>query len=181
MDPNSMSSADVSFFEQYKDLILVLLGAFCATVGGIFTAWYRARKAREIKLKEAIGAKQAHFYEEAFVHINELIGILHGRSSKEAAEFLDDKSEWFVRSVMYLPSAFTDNWKSISASLGELHLSKEVLRETAGQDRRKYGENIVALNKHMDKLAQDALKALLKDCDMKPLNIRWLHGRPKLP
>ena len=71
MDSNVISTSEeiisnaASWFDTYKDLLLVLMGGLCATFGGLISTWYQARKARKIKREETIGQQQVEAYKKA--------------------------------------------------------------------------------------------------------------------
>ena len=77
MDPNNIIPHDTqSCFDEYKDLLLVLVGGFCAAFGGFVSMWYRAKKARKIKREETIGQQQVEVFKKALRLSNNLSSLL---------------------------------------------------------------------------------------------------------
>ena len=92
--------------EVINEIIFILLGALCATLGGFLSMWYQIKKARKLKFEERIGEKKVNVYGEALSLIVEVKGRWIQDAEKNTLKYVDEKTEWIWKNRAFLPSEF---------------------------------------------------------------------------
>jgi len=107
-----------------KEVVLVLIGAVCSALGGSVAScvaiWYKAKKARQMRIEERAGEYQFEASKKALRLIRELRTALVKREHENTRQFYCDNGLWFSDNWMFLPAGFVEGWKSIALKLGEL-------------------------------------------------------------
>ena len=178
MDPNSLISQDTqSWIIEYKDLLLVLIGGFCAAFGGFVSTWYRAKKARKIKMEETIGQQQVEVFKKALRLAHNLRSILIQGIEVDVLKYISEHNEWVIENEILLPPIFVQYWHSVRANV------RSIMRKLIPLDRMKDGEEkdkkideLDVLDEFTRKLANDAEKEIRKKLKLSPFEI---HRPPK--
>lgn len=178
MDPNSMISQDTqSWIIEYKDVLLVLVGGFCAAFGGFVSTWYRAKKARKIKMEETIGQQQVEVFKKALILANNLSSILIQGDEDDVLKYISKYNEWVIENEILLPPKFSQYWHSVRANV------KSIKRKLIPLERMKIGDEadekideLGELDEFTRKLANDAGKEIRKKLKLPPFEI---HRPPK--
>ena len=178
MDTTSLEQTVNSFcFAEYKDLILVLAGGLCAAFGGFVSTWYRAKKARKIKMEETIGQQQVEVFKKALRLANNLSSILIQGEEADVLKYISEHNEWVIENEILLPPKFAQYWHSVRANV------RSIMRKLIPLDRMKDGEEIDkkideldVLDEFTRKLANDAEKEIRKKLKLSPFEI---HRPPK--
>lgn len=178
MDTNSLEQTVNSFcFAEYKDLILVLAGGLCAAFGGFVSTWYRAKKAREIKMEETIGQQQVEVFKKALRLANNLSSILIQGDEADVLKYISEHNEWVIENEILLPPIFVQYWHSVRANV------RSIIRKLKPLERMKDGDEIDnkvdeldVLDEFTRKLADDAEKEIRKKLKLPPFKI---HRPPK--
>jgi hypothetical protein len=178
MDPNSLTPIDAqSWFSTYKDLILVLAGGFCAAFGGFTSTWYRAKKARKIKMEETIGQQQVYVYKKALKLADQLRSILIQGTYDDVLNFIKEENMWVVDNEILLPPKFAQYWHSVRSNVKSLKRKEQPVQNMPdGQDRDKKIDELVELDEFTLKLANDAEKEIRKKLKLPTFE---LHRPPK--
>lgn len=158
MDPNSlMPTNNPSWFAEYKDLLLVLAGGFCAAFGGFFSTWYMARSARKIKMEETIGQQKVDVYKKALRLAGQLHSILIQGAYKDVLSFMKEENPWVLDNEILLPLKFAEYWHSVRLNIFSAQ-RKEISQEriSDGTERDKKIKEIVDIDAFTRKLAKDA-------------------------
>jgi len=178
MDTNSLISQDTqSWIIEYKDLLLVLVGGFCAAFGGFVSTWYRAKKARKIKMEETIGQQQVEVFKKALRLANNLSSILIQGIEDDALKYISEHNEWVIENEILLPPKFAQYWHSVRANVKSIKRKRQsVNRMEEGQKRNEKIEELDELESFTDKLADDAEKEIRKKLKLPHFKI---HRPPK--
>ena len=178
MDPNNIIPQDTqSWFGEYKDLLLVLVGGFCAAFGGFVSTWYRAKKARKIKREETIGQQQVEVFKEALRLSSSLGSILIQGIEDDALKYISEHNEWVIENEILLPPKFAQYWHSVRANVKSIKRKQQsVNRMEEGQKRDEKIEELGELESFTDKLADDAEKEIRKRLKLPHFKI---HRPPK--
>ncbi len=178
MDPNSLISQDTqSWIIEYKDLLLVLVGGFCAAFGGFVSTWYRAKKARKIKMEETIGQRQVEVFKKALRLANNLSSILIQGIEDDVLKYISEHNEWVIENEILLPPKFAQYWHSVRANVRSIKRKvKPVERMNDSEERDKKVVELDELEEFTQKLANDAEKEIRKKLKLPPFKI---HRPPK--
>lgn len=173
---NDMGTLMAVSIEPYREFILVLIGGLCATVGGIISARYQAKTARKKKMEETIGVQQVELYRKAL----SLIGMVRAKLFQDTLEntlkFMDENNSWFWDSQMFLPSQFSNQWRTIDLELRSLLRKKQSAAKDPGNDAK--GDFVDQLEAFIGKKADKAEKDLRRRLKLKPIKVKRLK-RPK--
>ncbi len=178
MDPNSLISQDTqSWIIEYKDLLLVLVGGFCAAFGGFVSIWYRAKKARKIKMEETIGQQQVEVFKKALRLASNLSSILIQGIEEDVLKYISEHNEWVIENEILLPPIFAQYWHSVRANVRSIKRKvKPLERMNDGKERDKKVVELDVLEEFTRKLANDAEKEIRKKLKLPPFKI---HRPPK--
>ena len=178
MNPNNIIPQDTqSWFVEYKDLLLVLVGGFCAAFGGFVSTWYRAKKARKIKREETIGQQQVEAYKKALRLASALGSTLIQGIEDDVLEYIRLHNPWVLDNEILLPPKFVEYWHSVRANVRSIkRKEKPVERMKDGEERDKKVDELVELEEFTRKLANDAEKEIRKKLKLPPFKI---HRPPK--
>ncbi len=178
MDPNSLISQDTqSWIIEYKDLLLVLIGGFCAAFGGFVSTWYRAKKARKIKMEETIGQQQVEVFKKALRLANNLSSILIQGIEDDVLKYISEHNEWVIENEILLPPIFAQYWHSVRANVKSIKRKQQSVNGMEeGQERDEKIEGLGELESFTDKLADDAEKEIRKRLKLPHFKI---HRPPK--
>ncbi len=146
-----------------KEIVLVLIGAACSALGGCAAIWYRAKKARQIKMEERAAEHQFEASKKALRLTRELRTLLVKREHENARQFHRDHSVWFSDSWMFLPDGFVEGWKVIALELGKLSRMDQSVTGTDDENKNTGRiETAVAIGAALPKLAVEAENASRK-------------------
>lgn len=178
MDPNNIILQDnQSWIIEYKDLLLVLVGGFCAAFGGFVSTWYRAKNARKIKMEETIGQQQVEVFKKALRLANNSSSILVQGIEDDILKYISEHNEWVIENEILLPPKFAQYWHSIRANVKSIKRKQQsVNRMEEGQRRDGKIEELGELELFTDKLADDAEKEIRKRLKLPHFKI---HRPPK--
>ena len=133
MDPNSLMPENTpSWLAEYKDFILVLAGGFCAAFGGFVSTYYRARKARSIKMREEIGRQQVEIYNKALRLTGGLGAILLQGTSTDVLNWMQRENAWVLDSEVLLPQEFVECWHSVKLNVKSVRRQEQAQYERLG-------------------------------------------------
>jgi len=156
-----------------KDILLVLIGGICSSLGGFLAAWYRARVAGKVKLQETIAERRVPAYGKGLELIGQVQSILVQGTKKDALAFLYDNGSWFADSLILLPHAFVENWRSIRNSLKKAILYDNAQEKEKDDDKRKkIIDQIVEAQDFCDRLAKEAETSIWKELGLPECVIR---------
>jgi hypothetical protein len=155
-----------------KEVVLVLIGAVCSALGGSVVScvaiWYKAKKARPMRIEERAGEHQFEASKKALRLIRELRMVLVKREHENARQFYRENGPWFSGNGMFLPDEFVEGWKSIALKLGELSLLDQALTERHDENHKsEYIEKAIAIDASLANLAVEAENALRRAMGMK--------------
>jgi len=178
MDPNSVMPENApSWLAEYKDLILVLAGGFCAAFGGFVSTWYRARTARSIKMREEIGRQQVEIYNKALRLTGGLGAILVQGTSTDVLNWMQRENGWVLDSEVLLPQGFVECWHSVKLNVKSAKRQEQAQQRMAeGEQKNKAIEEIVATDTFNRGLIKATEEAIRKECGLAPFII---HRPPK--
>ena len=178
MDPNSLISQDTqSWIIEHKDLLLVLVGGFCAAFGGFVSTWYRAKKARKIKMEETIGQQQVEVFKKALRLANNLSSILIQGIEDDVLKYISEHTEWVIENEILLPPKFAQYWHSVRANVKSIKRKQQSVNMIEeGPKRNEKIEELIQLESFADKLADDAEKEIRKKLKLPNFKI---HRPPK--
>jgi len=178
MDPNSVEQTVISsWFAEYKDLLLVLAGGFCAAFGGFVSTWYRAKKARKIKMEETIGQQQVEVFKKALRLASNLSSILIQGIETDVLKYISKHNEWVIENEILLPPKFAQYWHSVRANVRSIiRKLKPLERMKDGDEIDKKVDELDVLDEFTRKLANDAEKEIRKKLKLPPFKI---HRPPK--
>ncbi len=160
------------FFASIKDIILVLVGAICATLGGLISTWYQAKITRKIRREEIIGEIQVEAYQKAARVASQMQSILLQSTLENARRFVQENGNWFWEKRLFLPQGFQNKWCSIKAHLSNAGLLEEEIKHKANdKEREKPIKDLVNLKSSISRLAQDAEKEILEELGISPIQI----------
>ena len=173
MDLNSLIPANnPSWFVEYKDLLLVLAGGFCAAFGGFMSTWFMVKNARKIKIAETIGQQQVDAYKKAMRLAGQLNLILIQGVYKDVLSFMSEENPWVIDNAILLPPKFVEYWCSIRLNVSSAQRKETPLEGMSeGPERDKRIEEIVQINEFNRKLAKDAEEEIRKELDLPPFKI----------
>jgi len=178
MDPNSLISQDAqSWIIEYKDLLLVLVGGFCAAFGGFVSTLYRAKKARKIKREETIGQQQVEVFKKALRLADNLSSILIQGLEYDVLKYISKHNEWVIENEILLPPKFVQYWHSVRTNVKSIKRKRQLVdRMKEGPKRNEKIEELAQLESFADKLADDAEKEIRKKLK---LPIFKIHRPPR--
>ena len=107
---------------------LVLLGAFCATAGGVVAKWYEIRKTRRRRFEELFGERMMEIWPKALREFEHLSSIFLQATPEDCYKFMEDKNGWFWDNRPFLPAKVFNKWLSVSSSL------RRVVRRNAHEE-----------------------------------------------
>ena len=96
-----------------KDILLISIGSISAIIGGFFSMWYQAKKARKMRFEERIGEKMVDACSKALSLILEVRKRLLGDSDENALRNIEEKTSWVNENRAFLPDQFYNTWHSI--------------------------------------------------------------------
>ena len=161
-----------------KDLFLVLIGGLCAAFGGFVSMWYRAKRARKIKMEETIGEQSVEAYKKALSLITQVQGLLIQGTQEDVMSFMKEHHEWFSNNIILLPHMFVDNWLSINAQLRQSKGRDKVQAGMADGDKRnKMIDEVRELGNSMSRLAEQAEMKIRGELGLPQVSIQG--GLPK--
>ena len=178
MDPNSLISQDTqSWIIQYKDLLLVLVGGFCAAFGGFVSTWYIAKKSRKIKMEQTIGQQQVEIFKKALRLADNLSSILIQGTEDDVLKYISKHNDWVIENELLLPPKFAQCWHSVRANVKSIK-RKEILlvKIKDGEERNNKIDELEKLEEFILKLAKDSEKEIRKKLKLPPFKI---HRPPK--
>ena len=162
--------------EPYREFIFVLIGGLCATVGGIISAWYQTRTARKKKMEETIGVQQVELYRKAL----SLIVMVRSKFLQDTLEntlkFMEVNDSWFWDNQIFLPSQFSNQWRTIDLELRSLLRKRQSAARDSDNDAK--GDFVDQLEAYIRKVADRAEKDLRRRLKLKPIKVKRLK-RPK--
>ena len=113
METNTPSPEDLSFYAQYKELLLVSIGAMSAILGGFLAAWYNAHVAGKVRFKQTLGEQKARALGRAMRLFYALRSIRNQGVHKDVLDFIKDNNEWMLDNETVLPQKAAENWHSV--------------------------------------------------------------------
>lgn len=156
-----------------KDLFLVFIGGFCAAFGGFASTWYRAKRARKIKMRETIGEQQVEAYKNALSLISQLKNVLIQGIHEDAVTFMTKHNQWISENTILLPHEFVQNWWSIRSNLSTTKRKDEIqAKMTDGLGRYQLIEEVGEADSFMDNLAEKAGKKIRKELGLPDVKIQ---------
>jgi len=172
MDPNTVPTEDLSFYAQYKDVLLVLLGAVCASLGGFAGAWYRAKLAGEVKFKESLAEQKANALGKAMRLLNGLRSIRIQGVHKDVLDFIREHNEWMLDNEPVLPQKAVENWHSVRHNVRSLMRKDSRLQGSDnGPQRNLLIEEIHHDEEFTDNLVKEAEQLIRQELSLKPFKI----------
>jgi len=177
MEPNSLPTLEnMSLFAEYKDLLLVLAGGFCAAFGGFVSTWYLAKKARQIKFAETIGVQQVETSKKALALISELNTILLQGGLQEGHTFMNENQTWFIDSVILLPPKFVEYWISMRSNLDLATDKVADIPGLEGEKKQKLIDEKKKLKNDITDLGKKALREVEKMVGLPEAKVKLLKG-----
>ena len=172
-----MPTNNPSWFAEYKDLLLVLAGGFCAAFGGFVSTWYMARNARKIKMEETIGQQKVDAYKKALKLADQLKSILIQGTYEDVLSFISQENAWVLDNEILLPPKFAQYWHSVRLNILSAKRRAQAQGKMAdGEKRDQKIEDLVELDSFIDKLAEEAEEEIRKELGLPPFKI---HRPPK--
>ncbi len=158
-----------------REIVPVLIGGFCAALGGFLSMWYAVTKARKIRMEEAIGEKKVEVYREALPLISHLRYSLIEDIPFDSLKFVMSQEEWFWNSRAFLPNEFSDKWESVRINLLKaIDLDRSIQRSEKPDDNKV--NELRSLELYIRQLAKEAERRIERELDLPPIKV---HRLPK--
>lgn len=173
MDPNSLSTLSNS---PWWNVLLIVLGALCATVGSsvaaILTAMYQAKKARQVKMEETIGRQKVEVYKKALRLAGQLQSILIQGIYDDTIAFIAKENPWVLENEILLPPKFAQYWHSLRSNLRTAKREEKAQGKMPdGKQRNQKIEAMEERDTFMDELAKEAEKEIRNELGLPPVKI----------
>ena len=140
-----------------------LLGGILAILGGVLSIWFQARNARKIKMYEIVAEKKITANAEAFAYVKKIQSMLIQFPSKNVLKEILSLEEWWLKSRLFLPGKFINKWLGLREGVSKLaHL------ETSANINP---QEAIELQKELDRLANEALKEIYNDMNLKEIKV----------
>ncbi len=178
MDPNSLSAASaLSWFADFKDLLLVLVGGICAMIGGLLSAWYETRTARRRRMEEIMGEQKVDIYKKALRLASQLGSILIQGAYGDILDFIKKENAWVLENEILLPQKFAENWHSVRNNVLSAQRRAEAQdRMPDGPERDTRIDEVLTIDAFCQQLAQEAENVIRQELGLRPFKI---HRPPK--
>ncbi len=161
--------------DTLKDVVLVLLGGVCASLGGVATAWYKARTAGQVRFKETLGEQKAKVLGRTMRILNGLRSTYIQGVSEDVLDFTKEHNEWMLDNEGVLPKKAVENWHSVRGNVRFIRLKEGALqRATRDATKEKLAEEASNAWKFGLELVEEAEQLVRKELDLGPFRIhRW--------
>ncbi len=94
-----------------KEIILVLIGGICSTLGGCIAVWLQARFARKTRMEELRGEQQLEVYKKALSLIGQIYTNSIQKQWDDVQDFMYKNDSWLSDNQVLLPHKFVENWR----------------------------------------------------------------------
>lgn len=170
----------LSFFASIKDILLVLVGAICAALGGLIATWYQSKTARKIRREEVIGEKQVEAFQKAARLASQIQSLLIQGTLDDTIRFIQENGDWFWENRLFLPQGFQNKWCSIKGHLLNAKLLEESQKQKRNEaERSRKIDELVKLISFIRQLAKDAEREVLKELGTSPIEIEEFLEKKK--
>ena len=146
-----------------KEVMLVLTGGICASLGGAVLGWFQARRARKTRMEETLGEKQVEAYEDAANTVSTLRSLLDRKDFPELLQYTESRERWFLKNHLILPQEFKVRWVSFKLALKKL---VTLLEETTPESETEQAETQnrkKELTSLLNELAREAEEKILAE------------------
>jgi hypothetical protein len=161
--------------DLFEEIILVLLGGVCASLGGFAARWYGVRTAGDIRCKETLGEQKAKALGRTARIFSNLSSVLIQGAHKDVLDFIKEHNEWMLDNEAVLPQKVAENWHSVRSNVRSL-MRKDGSRQhmTEGPELDALIEEIVSGEDFTRQLAKEAEQLIRDELILTPFKIhRW--------
>jgi hypothetical protein len=164
---------------MWKDMLLVLVGGLCASLGGFASTWYQAKIARKVRREETIGERQVDAYQKAARVASGVQSVLMQGTLEDTLRFVNEQGDWFWENRVFLPQGFQNKWISVKSNLSRARLREKALETEPDEEKRnKQIEDLDQLESFIRQLAEEAEKEILGELGLSPIEIeKFVAGR----
>ena len=140
-----------------KDILLISIGSISAIIGGFFSMWYQAKKARKLRFEERVGEKMVDACSKAYSLILDVNSkyLTDRKLQEDALSIIEPNNDWVNENRFFFPE-FYDKWCSIRKEL--LNCEEAKFYPEAVDDEQKRESY-----KRIKNLIGEAEKILLKN------------------